>query len=190
MTNITTPPKILPMKGSYFITVTLKPKLYKYPSTTQFEMTACQLEVYANQYATNFDILPELTNEGNIHYHGWLLFPDNLHKFKFQDKVKKDKNLGFIKINTEPIIDCQRVAEYMTKSFDITSKIVRSPKALHIKDCLTRLYEQIKPINTQTRVFDETTQKIYKKVSPEDAKQYICNKCHTNILDCCCAPCC
>lgn len=193
-------PNVQPFIGSYFVTITLPPFFYKFQSTTQFELTAGYLEDILDQNADHYEFLPELTDQGNVHYHGWATFKDTVHRIKFMDRVKRSKKLGFLKINDQRIIDVERVAKYMTKSYTDTVKIIKSPKRLFMTDCATR-FNMSKAQDqgaTHSKKHVPEPQIQYNKIKQlqdaldvnniTDNVKHVCKQCHTAIESCEC-PC-
>jgi len=110
-----------------FITITLPPTLYKYPAITQYLMTENYLLSYFKKTSVYWGFCPELTKQGNVHYHAIAVFGHALHKHAFIQLIKKSKNFGFIKITEAPInhIDnLTRSCVYLLKDFDITKRVL------------------------------------------------------------------
>lgn len=118
--------KFTPILGAYFVTITLSPKLYKYSSTTQYELTIGELRQLFETSAARWAIVPELTDKGNIHYHGWIVLETKYAYILFLNKLKRKKSLGFCKINDERIKDIDRVFRYMFKEFRLTRTVIKS----------------------------------------------------------------
>lgn len=80
-----------------FVTITIKPKLYKYQSTTQYELTFPEIRTILHNTS---DVIGnvELTNDGNIHYHAIVLFQSKLQRITFLNTAKRNRSLGFVKI--------------------------------------------------------------------------------------------
>lgn len=113
-------------KESYFATFTLKPKLYKYTSITQLELTNNELFSVLHQCSENFICVAEHTKAGNVHYHAIITFRDNLQRLFLCNRIKKQRLFGFMKLDAEPISNIQGVANYMTKDLYTTCKIFTS----------------------------------------------------------------
>lgn len=121
-----------PPKCAWFMTVTLKPKVYKYSTTTQFELSVQELEHICILHSTAFAFVPEITKQGNVHYHGWITFFDTLNKIHFINNIKKRHNmLGFLKINDQPIEEVDRTYQYIIKELKpITAKAINSVRSI------------------------------------------------------------
>jgi hypothetical protein len=126
-------PLAKPKNGSYFVTITLDPKLYKYTSLTQFEMTACEVHNIIDHASLDYGCVAELTDDANVHYHAWIDFRSYSHRIQFINRIKKCRILGFIKINKEPIENVVRVYDYMIKQYKITKQYINSCKDIIMK---------------------------------------------------------
>lgn len=124
-----------PIPGSFFYTITLKPKLYKYSSVTQYELTYGILLHHLIQTVQDFEFVPEHTQQGNIHYHGWVYDSNPLQKINLLNKLKRERSFGFIKLTPDIIINedqIQRTHKYMCKDFEDTKKLLKNVP----KNCL------------------------------------------------------
>lgn len=113
-----------------FITITLKPKLYKFQATTQYELTVCEIQHIFNQRCNDTTFVCEITEAGNIHYHAMTIFTDKVRKLCFIDAIKRNKHFGFMKItpnSIDHIDNLTRSANYLTKELLVTSKILNKP---------------------------------------------------------------
>jgi hypothetical protein len=110
----------------YFLTVTLKPKLYKFSSVTQLELSNNILynELYKN--TLDYWVVSEHTGMCNVHYHSIVTFRDEACKIQLVNKLKKNKELGFIKLDSKPIQNMRACCEYMTKELYNTMKVFTS----------------------------------------------------------------
>lgn len=118
-----------PPEGSYFITITLKPKLYKYSSTTQYELSYGTIQHILHTTVQDYEVVPEHTKDGNLHYHAWIYSSNPCAKILCLNRLKRDRSLGYIKLTPEIIIkedQIIRVQEYLCKEFSYTVKILRS----------------------------------------------------------------
>lgn len=120
--------EIKPIPGAHFVTITLDPKSYKFCASVQHDMTVNFIETLLYDTCSNFQCTPELTEDGNVHYHAWLIFNDITSRMIFIDRIKRNRLLGFMKINKEVIAEehVGRVQEYLCKSFDITCKVIKT----------------------------------------------------------------
>lgn len=112
-----------------FFTLTLQPKLYKYTTMTQFEMTHLEVQHIISSCARSCTILStEITQQGNIHYHFICCFEEKHHKVALINKLKKKRLLGFV--NVSPDITCiqeaNRALIYLFKDAKTTAKILHS----------------------------------------------------------------
>lgn len=98
---------------SWFITQTIDPKLNSKPAEYQFAATLNLFIKILEKYCSDYQYVTELTEQANVHYHAWVVFRNVNNKFRFINEIKKTKNLGFCKINKDPIIEYDRVALYM-----------------------------------------------------------------------------
>lgn len=110
---------------SSFLTVTLKPKLYKYSSITQLEVTNHTLYGILYTTADDFLCVAEHTKQGNIHYHAIVNCSTKYSKILMLNKLKKAKEIGFIKFDDE-INSITKTAEYMVKDVIENKKIFQS----------------------------------------------------------------
>lgn len=116
--------------NTYFYTVTLSPKQYSKPSLYQHKNTGHIVSSLCYKHTAHYGIMPEITKEGNIHYHFWATFNNPVNRYILLNDLKKQKQLGFIKLTSEPINNDesrQRVALYLSKECDITAKVLNIP---------------------------------------------------------------
>lgn len=125
-----------PLPGSYFFTITLKPKLYKYSSVTQYELTYGTIQHHLMTTVQDFEFVPEHTQQGNIHYHGWIYDNNPLQRINLLNKLKRDRTLGFIKMTPEVIITNEQIKrshDYLCKDYVNTRKLLKGvPRAMLI----------------------------------------------------------
>lgn len=120
----------LPAIGSntYFITITLKPKLYKYSSGTQFDIS--KPEVDKLLYSVyEYVSVAEMTVEGNCHWHAICRFSNDLNRIRFIDCVKKNRTLGYIKVTPKPVDSKEsldRAFQYMKKDVSTTTSLLHT----------------------------------------------------------------
>lgn len=115
-------------EGLVFVTITLKPKLYKYQSLTQFELTHLDIESCLYRHSTAY-MSVELTSDGNVHYHAICHFGTKLQRIHMMNMFKKNRQIGFVKITPNPIESLEsltRSAHYLVKSISDTSKVLHS----------------------------------------------------------------
>jgi len=105
-----------PPRGSRFLTVTINPRLNAKPPSYQFAVTYNDLVHILNIYARDFCLVTELTLQACVHYHIWFVLRNNNAQCFMCAKLKAVKNLGFIKVNADPIVDTVRTLAYMLDS--------------------------------------------------------------------------
>lgn len=108
------------------ITVTLSPKLYKYKSFTQYEITINELRKLCDNQTERYVFTPEVTQAGNIHYHVLCRFNTRLQKITMINKLKGNKLFGFSKISN-PCDNYERVnttLAYILKDTSMTQKVL------------------------------------------------------------------
>lgn len=118
------PPELSPM--TFFVTLTLPPKMYKYASITQWEITSGVISDIFMQWG-GIIVVPELTHDANIHYHGIIKFHDVVKKCQFIDKCKRNRDIGYIKVTKNPLIkleEWQRAIYYLLKDLPDTHKVL------------------------------------------------------------------
>lgn len=90
-----------PIPGSRFVTLTLKPKYYKYPVREQFSKTFAILQQILGQlYTSEGSIVAEVTEQCNIHYHMWIKCKYDIDYLRLQDAWRP---IGFVKVTKEVI---------------------------------------------------------------------------------------
>lgn len=114
-------------KGLWFITITLKPKLYKYSSVTQYEMSVNIVEAILRNHTDSYVLVTELTASANIHYHAIIQIRDKYQMCTLLNKIKRVRELGNSKVNDKPVVELQRTFEYMLKEVNVTRKVISTP---------------------------------------------------------------
>lgn len=104
-----------------FITVTLRPKLYKYSSVTQLELSNNILYNILDTYCVDWACVAEHTGGGNIHYHAIVLYLGSA-ALSMINTIKKNKNFGMIKFD-KSINNLNRAKDYVLKSLNETRKV-------------------------------------------------------------------
>lgn len=113
---------------SFMVTITLKPKLYKYSSITQHDMTINVLKALLSNQASGYVLATELTLSGNVHYHAFVMTPCKYRRITLLNTIKKNRYFGFIKVSNE-VHDMSNVyacLTYMIKDVDTTKKILHN----------------------------------------------------------------
>ncbi len=135
-------PGLHPPKYSLFITITLKPDIKKYPAQFQYDSTKHIILSIMEKYCMRFAYLPELHEDGNVHYHGWLVLRKMSDKPLFLNSFKGKKSIGFIKINRESIEEQDRTYEYIIKDYDTTKQCIKSIEVFDHK-YMSKIWEDI-----------------------------------------------
>lgn len=118
-----------PKPNTWFLTVTLKPSIFPKPAAYQFVASINPFIKILEKYCYDYSYVTELTEHANVHYHAWIELRNNNHKYRIINEFKKDKVLGFCKINTEPIYDTDRTYAYMLDEHN--KKIGKNLKAAY-----------------------------------------------------------
>lgn len=112
-----------------FLTITLRPKLYKFQAITQYEISLHTVIDILDKHMRNYSIVAELTKECNVHYHviGHARGISNL--MRLLDSSKKNRVIGFIKRspNIHNIESLDRAIHYILKDIPNTNKIISRP---------------------------------------------------------------
>lgn len=111
----------------YFYTVTLSPKLYKLASKEQFMQTSFIIRNTIHKYARHYGIMPEITKDGNVHYHFWATIKNEENRFILLNELKRKQKLGFIKLTPNKVDtpeSLDRMLNYIFKEHEKTHKIL------------------------------------------------------------------
>lgn len=114
----------------WFVTITLKPKLYKFQALTQYEMTVNDFHKLLEQRVQNAVHVTELTETGNVHYHAIIKTTDKIKLLSFVDAIKRSRSFGYIKLTSNPIHfkeNLIRSAHYLVKELNVTAKVIGRP---------------------------------------------------------------
>lgn len=114
------------------VTITLKPKLYKYTSQTQLDLTYNKMLLYL--YTVNYYLMiAELTETGNIHYHVIVFYKQGEVLINFINKCKKDTNLGFIHVKNkiESTEALNNTYNYLIKDIKKTKRVIKNIKVIY-----------------------------------------------------------
>lgn len=114
-------------KNCMSITLTLNPKLYKYCSITQYELSVLEVKSLLHQLSESLCSV-ELTAVGNIHYHIIAHEKDKFRWISFFNKLrKKSRVFGF---NSHKSINCAEHLHvslmYLIKDLDETAKTLHN----------------------------------------------------------------
>lgn len=104
----------------YEFTVTLKPLLYKYTATEQFEKTSTILDTVLKGYKAT--IVAELTQLNNVHYHVLVTLTVDSKKILLDRYRTYNKYLG--RASCDQVKDASRYRAYLTKSIPATGYIL------------------------------------------------------------------
>jgi len=119
--------------NSWFITITLNSKFYVKRARNQFLITKDKIKYFLKMFCKEFLIIPELTQKSNIHYHGYIIFNDNMNNNVDNKEYLETqmlclidvlKIIGLSKINTLPIIEVRRTRDYMLKDIEKTNLLI------------------------------------------------------------------
>lgn len=109
----------------YAITQTLKPAAYKVKARTQLEKSLPVLVKLLKQVCTRFEIIAELTEQCNIHYHGKCKFISEDHKYAYSDAAR---TIGHFLV--KPIDNHIKWDEYMKKDLTKTLRIMNTTEGM------------------------------------------------------------
>lgn len=116
-----------PRNSSCFFTITLSKNLLEKPIKTQLLRSYGTLFRICKQIFIHFEYVYELTQNGNIHYHGVGKVPrGDEHIFTVFQDLLKCKSFGFFKVDV--IKKDNGVAEYIVKSLDYTERVMKRLK--------------------------------------------------------------
>lgn len=118
--------KMMPVRGSDFITVTLNPSFYKYSISDQFDLTKHRIKNILKHFCKEFFLVAEITQACNVHYHGYLVY-SNRHSIIRTHVIDSLKCIGLNKINEQTIENTQRVKNYMLKDYFKTRQFISEP---------------------------------------------------------------
>lgn len=121
----------MPPAGFKFITQTLSPRLYKYGIHQQFSMTMNDLVSVLDYLCQDYCIITEVTDDGNVHYHFWVVFRKQFSFPHYKETIKANSKFGFSmlsknnykKTTLQQQNDC---FNYMKKDIEKTYGLIRS----------------------------------------------------------------
>lgn len=114
-------------ENTYFVTITLKPKIYKFLTVTQFDITRLHLVEQLSKHTDKFILVPEVTKLGNIHYHAIIHNSRGIVSFINAIKKQYKNNIGFMKVTPNPLDNKEsldRAYEYLVKDLHVTSNYI------------------------------------------------------------------
>lgn len=91
----------IPKVNFKFITQTLNPKLYKESSIKQFKQTINDILQILEYLTEDYNIITELTEEGNVHYHFWAVFKEHRNYIDYVEIIKCNFKFGFSKLSKD-----------------------------------------------------------------------------------------
>lgn len=121
----------LPLDNSYFMTITIKPKFYKFRTKEQLYYTRFTVAGLLVDYTEDYQLVGEVTEAGNIHYHCWAYFSNSIKRIRCLNHLKVKRDIGYVKITPEPIITLEsknRVSEYLKKDIKKTITLAEQYK--------------------------------------------------------------
>lgn len=114
--------EVEPVPGSQFITITLPPRAYKHKAAKQHKLVKSTIYNIMRVHCKDFCIIAELTEQANVHYHGWFTEAYEHAMLFMLDNFKEV--VGFVKVNKERITHVKRTYDYMRKDMANTAKII------------------------------------------------------------------
>lgn len=150
-----------PEPGSRFVTLTLKPKYYKYPVREQFSKTFAILQQILGQlYTSEGSIIAEVTEQCNIHYHMWIKCKYDIDYLRLQDAWR---SIGFVKITKEVIKtekSIMNVKRYMDKQAEERTELLSGlVHSFHFTQVRSR-YRAIAEEEEDKRIAEENMEHI------------------------------
>lgn len=154
------------------VTITLNPKMYKYKSFTQYEISINEVRRLCDTLSYRYVFVPELTAQGNIHYHVLARFHTRLQEITFVNKTKsKSPIFGFSKLSKpcSELSEVNRCLHYMFKDLELSRKILThgqykpiiiNSSYLKNEDILGKYEEICKTTEQQEAKLQETLQEI------------------------------
>lgn len=109
-----------------FLTVTLPPKMYKFQSITQFDLTINDLFRILNVYGDKYTGSVELTEVGNVHYHMIIKVGNSQDKINLINAFKRKRTFGFVKVSPDITTpdSLNKSANYICKALNETANII------------------------------------------------------------------
>lgn len=164
------------------VTITLNPKVYKYKSFLQYEMTINEMRRLCDNQTYRYVMVPELTKQGNIHYHCLCRFQTRLQEITFINKTKtKSPLFGFSKVSKpcESLKSVNQCIHYMFKDLVLTRKVLTyanyKPKIINSSylrdDDIYSKYEEVCQTPEQKALIQKTLQEIDQSSTQESQSQ-------------------
>lgn len=123
---------------SLLMTITLKPKMYKFNSITQFELTRLVIQDILESSCIKYMSIAELTVQGNVHYHVVVKSQDKMTVCHVINRLKRERKFGHMHFSQ---IKCkashERACNYLLKDLQQTKKVLHTqnfkPNILNLK---------------------------------------------------------
>lgn len=147
----------------FFITITLPVKLYKYTTTTQYELTRGYLSHILMTTADKYVFVPECTRQGNVHYHA-LVYVKGKPPILCINKIKTCRNFGMMKVTPTPVDTKEslvRCKEYLKKDLSNTHNYIGHNLPLYFSNDYS-ICEDTRTVTVcDTHVLDENVVELY-----------------------------
>jgi len=117
----------------YAFTVTLLPKIYRYPAEKQYDLTYLHIMRILDGLSHAYTLIGELTRQSNLHYHGVIQYynikaRDNLIK-KWNDAFRGSQYVGHTMIKQ---MDNEKGwVDYIAKELPTTKEALNRPPILN-----------------------------------------------------------
>jgi len=113
----------------WFITITIRPELYKLKAKSQYKKTIEHVKHILNMATNKYVLVVELTKNNNIHYHAIAEFKENNTKVMASiivDVIKGHSYLGMTKVNDTQVQDINmgRTIDYLFKDYNDTFTLI------------------------------------------------------------------
>lgn len=113
----------------YFLTVTLNTTWERWPLLEMFRQSSTDLHKYLRTFMEQYEMYPELTKRGVVHYHLIGKFKDRIKYFKKLNKMVHQ--FGFI--DCQPVKDFAKCYEYISKDKTIMEEMFELPLPLTLR---------------------------------------------------------
>lgn len=102
-------------KDDFAITITLNPELYRLPANEQVQLTRSKVIEALNLLCANdYVFTMELTKQGNVHYHAYVVFLELTNK-SYKEKLIREHSHYFGHIKIKRVYDAKNWMAYMYK---------------------------------------------------------------------------
>lgn len=120
----------IPPRHFKFVTQTLSPKLYSKSRLQQFQTTINDLISVLDYISEDYNLVTEITDDGNVHYHFWVIFKERFSYCHYKEIISNNYKFGFnmltkIKHDKTTLQQQQNTYSYMIKSIEKTYDIIR-----------------------------------------------------------------